>query len=289
MWIGAFLCLLAVVVAVAVVLWPANSAPTPPDFDFEVIVLGSSGGVFESGLSGYMIAANAQTQALIDAGVPSRDSGPLFVSLDAGSLLSGVANQRSAGNLASSVASYDDYVQNARSSGVSPVLAFESWFLRTRIRAFLPSHPHFDHIQALSICSVVDAPLSPASPKPIIALNSTITSLAAHVFNNVMWANLANEGEDALSVYQYIRATPGQVYELPTQNTSSLMSSNAPCALSITTPANTRVSAKAIASSPAFTVEVLPLSHFTSISSVFILQCDNVYVAYFGDTGVRKL
>lgn len=139
---------------------------------FDLLVLGSEGGLAESNLSSFLVGEKG-------AG--------WFVALDAGNLLSGLRAAREKGSL------------NGLVPKDSPYTA-EGWMIKEGIKAYVLSHAHLDHIAGLVINSTDD------SAKPIYALGSTIDYLRDNVFNWEVWPNFGDEGvEPCLGQYRYQR------------------------------------------------------------------------------------
>lgn len=199
-------------------------ACTKSNSDFVVIVLGTAGGSEEDNLSSYLLASAGDTN---------------FVALDAGTLNAGIQKAREMGSF------HDFKVPSTKS------LTLEGWILKERIKAYLISHAHLDHISGLIINSPED------SKKYIMGLNSTIDDIRNHAFNWHLWPNFGNEGtEPHLNKYEYIRLTSGQEYSIP--NTS-------------------------------MTVKAFPLSHSGVTSTAFLIESKGSYALYFGDTGPDSL
>lgn len=69
----------------------------------------------------------------------------------------------------------------------------------------LITHPHLDHIAGL----VINTPLIPLNdPKRIAALPGVIQALKSHIFNGVVWPNLANE-DGGVGMITYQRLVDG--------------------------------------------------------------------------------
>lgn len=117
----------------------------------------------------------------------------------------------------------------------------------TYIKAYLISHAHLDHISGLVICSTTD------NSKEIIGLPSTIRYLREYIFNWKIWPNMADEGKKPLlNKYHYHRLSINASYPIP----------------------NTTMSVKAF-----------PLNHGNGYpSTAFLLEAQNHYLLYFGDT-----
>ena len=152
---------------------------------FKVIVLGSAGGLSEDNLSAYLIAPKHSDY---------------YVSLDAGTLFSGLQKARAAGNL--------DHIKVPADSEMN----VEGWTLTQLVKAYLISNAHLDHITGLTINSTDD------SAKNIVGLPETIDFIRDHIFNWKVWPNFADEGIGFhLKKYGFVRLAPEQ--EQPLEGT----------------------------------------------------------------------
>ncbi|HLY70697.1 MAG TPA: 3',5'-cyclic-nucleotide phosphodiesterase, partial [Puia sp.] len=124
--------------------------------------------------------------------------------------------------------------------------------LRSKVKAYLISHPHLDHVAGL----VINAPDDTA--KNIYALPFCIDVLKEKYFTWKSWANFANEGDKpALNKYHY-----------------SVMGTNKETAIE-----NTEMY-----------VRPFLLSHANpSQSTAFLVRTEDVYLLYFGDTGSDEI
>lgn len=192
---------------------------------FRVIVLGCSGGPRENNLSGYLLYPTAAPDELI--------------AFDAGTLISGLDVAYKRGNL-------DDFELTFTS------LTVVGEVFQKRLKNYLISHGHLDHISGLVINSQVD------SNKHILGIDSTIDDLKNHIFNWVTWPNCANEGKEPfLNRYEYIH--------LPLQKQVAIPGVK-------------------------MRVETFLLSHPREYpSSAFLIEREGEYVLYFGDTSPDAL
>jgi len=183
------------------------------------IVLGAGGGPGQDDLSAYLLAPAGSAD---------------FVCLDAGTLLAGIRLARARG-------SFGDL-------GVPPdsPLGPDGWILRTRIKAYLISHAHLDHVAGLVVDSPEDA------GKPIVGLAGTLDRIRDHLFNWKVWPNFGDDGLAPLKKYRYVRLAPGR--ETPIPDT-------------------------------AMTVEAHPLSHGGVESTAFLVKAGGSAALYLGDTG----
>lgn len=123
--------------------------------------------------------------------------------------------------------------------------------LRQYIKGYFISHSHLDHIAGLIINSPED------STKNIYALNDCIETIKTHYFTWKSWANFADQGETpALKKYHYKVLEPGT--ETAIENTE-------------------------------LKVRAFPLSHSNLTSTAFLVNSDNNYLLYLGDTGPDEI
>ena len=190
-----------------------NSLPAQPHFT--ILPLGVYGGSTEGNLSAYLIA-------------PASDTA--FVALDGGTIMDGLKA-----------------VHRQHYFKISPAC-----FLRQRIKGYLITHPHLDHVAGLIINSPED------NPKNIYGLPFTIKALETRYFTWSSWANFADEGEQpTLNKYHYIRLKP----EVPTVLKHTKME-----------------------------VTAFELSHaHPGRSTAYLIKNNNAYFLYLGDTGDDKI
>lgn len=152
----------SIFIALAVILL-CKATAVQAQHSFQIMPLGVYGGSDEGNLSAYLIA-------------PIQDTA--FISLDAGTI--------------------HDGLKAARRRHFFKMTPTE--FQRRRIKAYLISHPHLDHVSGLIINSPED------SRKDIYGLPFTINTLKTKYFTWTSWANFADEGEQpALKKYHYVR------------------------------------------------------------------------------------
>lgn len=186
---------------------------------FRIIVLGCTGGPREANLSGYLLYPISDPDQLI--------------ALDAGTLLNGI-------DIAYAKGSFDDF--SFQYDFLTPV----GEILQKKLKAYLITHAHLDHISGLVINSQADL------HKPLIGLDSTIDDLRDHIFNWRIWPNCGSEGEQPINQYTY--------YRLPVRTKTPI-------------PA-TKMS-----------VEAFHLSHPHDYhSTAFLIEHQERYLLYFGDT-----
>jgi 3',5'-cyclic-nucleotide phosphodiesterase len=158
-----------------------KAGPPPEPGRFTAIVLGAGGGLYEGDLSAFLLAPAGSTD---------------FISLDAGTILSGLRRAHERGSLRG----LEDPKNPA---GV------EGEVFRRHIQAYLLSHPHLDHLGGLVIGSPDD------EKKVILGLDPTLDALRDHLLNGVIWAPMGNEGKGALGKYAFTRLQPGVAVEIP--------------------------------------------------------------------------
>jgi 3',5'-cyclic-nucleotide phosphodiesterase len=187
---------------------------------FVTIALGTSGGLTEANLTSYLLAS---------FGTPD------FVALDAGTLLAGLEHANRKGSFAKIPIPPD-----------SP-LTVEGYILTQRIKAYLLSHAHLDHVAGLVHNSPDD------TKKNILGLPSTIETLRDHLFNGKLWPNFADEGPGMqLKKYHFVRLQLDK--EQPIAGTQ-------------------------------LTVRPFELCHAGGPSTAFLLHAHDAYALYLGDTG----
>jgi 3',5'-cyclic-nucleotide phosphodiesterase len=168
---------------------------------FDVVSLGSLGGIEDGNLSANLIRPHGDDRA---------------VTCDAGTLVNGL-----------------------RVAGETRGL--------DRIKGYLISHAHLDHVAGLIIASPDDG------KKPIYALPSVNTALSETYFNWVAWPNFADRGKaPQLKKYALEDLKPG-----------------------VTTPL----------SDTKMNVTAFPLSHGGVESTAFLVESDDDALLCFGDTG----
>ncbi|QNK61733.1 3',5'-cyclic-nucleotide phosphodiesterase [Pedobacter sp. PAMC26386] len=129
---------------------------------FKVIPLGTKGGLDESNLSAYLIAPAGSEN---------------FICADAGTIRHGI----------------DAAISNQLFKGPADEV------LKNKIKGYLISHAHLDHVAGLIMNSPDDV------KKNIYALPSVIAVLRDNYFTWKAWANFANEGDlPRLSKYTYV-------------------------------------------------------------------------------------
>ena len=210
----------ALALALAFCGFHAGAADRAPDA-FTMIALGTAGGIDEDNLCAYLLAPNGSAD---------------FVALDAGTLMAGLRKANAMGSLTGMAQPAD--------SKLTP----EAFVLQKRIKAYLISHAHLDHLMGLVINSPDD------DAKDILGSAATIDTIRDHVFNWRLWPGFGNEGAGFhLKKYRYVRLEP-------------------------------RVAAPVAGTQ--MNVELLPLSHGPGYaSSAFLVGAGGHYAAYFGDTG----
>jgi 3',5'-cyclic-nucleotide phosphodiesterase len=209
--------------AVAVIAATALLSGTPPAIaadGFDLVVLGALGGIEDGNLSASLIHPHGDDRA---------------VACDAGTLVNGLRIAEEKGAFSGITMPAD--------SDQSRV----GYVLTAKIKGYLISHSHLDHVAGLVIASPDD------SPKPIYALPSVTADLVETYFNWKAWPNLTDRGKaPQLKKYTIEDLTPGMA--TPLKDT-------------------------------AMTVTAFPLSHGGMESTAFLLESDGEGILCFGDTG----
>ncbi|HTL07688.1 MAG TPA: 3',5'-cyclic-nucleotide phosphodiesterase [Chitinophagaceae bacterium] len=186
-----------------------------PAASFKVVPLGVRGGSNESNLSAYMVAAASSNQ---------------YVCLDAGTLHYGI-------QMAINKGIFKGTVNNV---------------LKNRIKGYLISHPHLDHVAGLIINSPDD------TAKNIYALPFCEAVLKEKYFSWKSWANFADDGEKPLlKKFHYATLSAAMPMDLAQTNMS---------------------------------VTAYELSHSSPYkSTAFLLKNNDAYLLYLGDTGADSI
>ncbi len=124
--------------------------------------------------------------------------------------------------------------------------------LLNHLKAFLISHAHLDHIAGLVLNSQVD------TFKSILGIDPTIDNLRDHIFNGRIWPNYGDEGvEPTLKRYHYQRLPLHRPTPIPETSMK---------------------------------VEAFLLSHPRGYpSTAFLIEYNDAYLLYFGDTSSDSL
>jgi 3',5'-cyclic-nucleotide phosphodiesterase len=210
---------LAVAVLATAAFQPAARQAIAAD-GFDLVVLGALGGIEDGNLSASLIHPHGDDRA---------------VTCDAGTLVNGLRVAEEKGAFAGITVPAD-----ADQSRVGYVLT-------AKIKGYLISHSHLDHVAGLVIASPDD------SKKPIYALPSVGANLVETYFNWLAWPNFTDRGKvPQLKKYALSDLTPG-----------------------VATPL----------ADTAMTVTAFPLSHGGMESTAFLLESDGEGILCFGDTG----
>jgi 3',5'-cyclic-nucleotide phosphodiesterase len=187
---------------------------------FDVVALGALGGIQDGNLSAWLVHPHDDDRA---------------VTFDAGTLVNGLRIADDNGAF--------DAVKVPTDSALSRV----GIVLTDRIKGYLVSHAHLDHVAGLVIASPDD------SRKPIYVLPSVGAALVESYFNWQAWPNFSDRGKaPQLKKYPIVALQPGAV--VPLQDTK-------------------------------MTVTAFPLAHGGVESTAFLVESDGDAILYFGDTG----
>lgn len=188
---------------------------------FEAVTLGSKGGIQDGNLTAFMIKSDIDSN---------------YVMLDAGSVVYGLI-----------IADGKDAFSELKLPDNSPYTKI-GYLLKEKIKGYLISHAHLDHVAGMIISSPDD------SKKPIYGLPNTNQGLIDNYFNWSAWPNFGNEGKGfKINQYTYKNLSPAKWEEL-TDTTMNVMA--------------------------------MPLAHSGGESTAFLLKdSEGDVFAYFGDTG----
>jgi 3',5'-cyclic-nucleotide phosphodiesterase len=187
---------------------------------FDIVSLGALGGIEDGNLSAWLVHPHGDDRA---------------VTFDAGTLVNGlrVADEKGA----------FDGVEVPADSPLSRV----GYLLTDRIKGYLVSHAHLDHVAGLVIASPDDG------RKPIYALPSVNAALVDTYFNWQAWPNFSDRGKaPQLRKFALQDLKPG--VSVPLRDTG-------------------------------MSVTAFPLGHGGVESTAFVVESDGDIVVYFGDTG----
>lgn len=187
---------------------------------FDVVALGARGGIEDGNLSAYLVGAHGEGN---------------YVTCDAGALVNGL-------RVADSKGAFEE-VEVPADSSYSRI----GYVLTDRIKGYLISHAHLDHIEGLIVASPDD------SKKPIYALPSVNERIERNYFNWEAWPNFGDSGKPpALKKYRYENLAAGQ--KTPLAGTG-------------------------------MDVTAFPLSHGGVESTAFLIESGDDALLCFGDTG----
>ncbi|EOG6955950.1 MBL fold metallo-hydrolase [Yersinia ruckeri] len=149
---------------------------------FEVVALGVDGGVSDGNLTSYLIRG---------------DNNPLYLALDAGSLLPGISKALDNGHFA-----------DVTDQMAAPFTR-QGYILRQRINSYFISHAHLDHVAGLIIASPED------SKKTHYGTASTVETLRNYYFNWRVWPNFTDSGSGTrLGTYRLEAKRPAQSFTI---------------------------------------------------------------------------
>jgi 3',5'-cyclic-nucleotide phosphodiesterase len=167
---------MAMSLALAVGSLATLRADNPASFD--VIPLGTYGGLYEDNLSSYLLAPHDSTD---------------FLALDAGTVMAGLAR----------IEPVTLKVLTTKPEDAG--LTVPGAMLKNHIKAYLISHAHLDHLAGLAVISTDDLP-----GKDLLGTDNTIKTIQDSVFNWKVWPNFGDAGTGfALKFYKYVTLQPG--------------------------------------------------------------------------------
>ncbi|KAL8962921.1 MAG: hypothetical protein Q9183_005079, partial [Haloplaca sp. 2 TL-2023] len=82
-----------------------------------------------------------------------------------------------------------------------------TYVFRNLISTYLITHPHLDHVAGFAVNTA--ALQQTLRRKRVAALPSTIEAIKEHIFNDIIWPNLSDEGEGAVGFVSYDRLVDG--------------------------------------------------------------------------------
>jgi len=206
--------------AAAVAVGLSSAAPGRAADGFDIVVLGALGGIQDGNLSAYLVHPHHDDRG---------------VTFDVGTLANGVRVADEKGAF--------DAIKPPADSPLSRV----GYVMTNRIKGYLVSHAHLDHVAGLIIASPDD------SKKPLYVLPSVGAALAETYFNWIAWPNFTDRGKaPQLKKFPIEELKPGVA--VPMQETK-------------------------------MTVTAYPLAHAGVESTAFLVESDGDAILYFGDTG----
>ncbi|KAK9316052.1 cyclic-AMP phosphodiesterase, partial [Lipomyces starkeyi] len=146
---------------------------------------GASGGPFEFGVSGYLIKSNNEPWAK-----------NTLVAIDAGTYMSGVMQALRPATSPSAISPAQQQLGTGLLPYVSP-LSNAAYVVRELVAAVCITHAHLDHLAGFVINSGC---FSAENPKKLAGLPSVVDGVLKHIFNNVIWPNMSNEGDDPIGM-----------------------------------------------------------------------------------------
>ncbi|KAK9461763.1 cAMP phosphodiesterases class-II-domain-containing protein, partial [Lipomyces oligophaga] len=171
---------------------------------------GASGGPLEFGISGAIVKSYLEPWAK-----------NVFVGIDAGTYMSGSSSLDPGYPLPSSSPSFSEHGSitpktQLLGTGVMPfssTLTNSAYVIRELVATVCITHAHLDHLSGFVInssCFTAD------NPKVLAGLPSVIDAILKHVFNDIIWPNMTNEGDYPIGLI-----TLRRLAELPTTTAPS--------------------------------------------------------------------
>lgn len=164
-----------------VILLILSSMSSQAQNTFQMIALGSGGGIDESNLSSYLLSSSNSDR---------------YICLDAGTLMHGL-------ELASKKGHFDSLKQ------ADQHLELPAIVLHQHIDSYLISHPHLDHISGMLLAGPFD------NHKTIMCSQKTGDDLMKSIFQSNLWANFTTEGDHPLGKWEIKRMENNIWYEIP--------------------------------------------------------------------------
>lgn len=184
--------------------------------NFDIIALGTKGGVDDSNISSYLVSVSGADR---------------YIALDAGTLMHGIKKASENGHF--------DHLK-------SDIWETEANILLNHIDAYCITHPHLDHITGMMLAGPFD------NHKYIYGSQKTINILVDHVFLSPIWGNFSTEGNEN-GKWDLVRMNENLWYDIPGNQLK---------------------------------IKYFTLCHSCpNESSAFLIEHNNSFLLYFGDTG----
>ncbi|KAK9479707.1 cAMP phosphodiesterases class-II-domain-containing protein, partial [Lipomyces japonicus] len=154
---------------------------------------GTCGGPLEFGVSGYLIKSFTEPW--------DRDS---IMAIDAGTFMSGIlyALRPQGTSLNFCPPSLGPQKLGTGTMPFNSPLANAAHVVRELVSAVCITHAHLDHVSGFVLNSSC---FTPDRPKVLAGIPRVIDNIKTHLFNNVIWPNLSDEGENSIGLVRLRR------------------------------------------------------------------------------------